>query len=187
MKPSSLFTIEETKGQMTTSMLSEGLINYEDTSKHELIVVVEDGGGLRANSLITIDVIDVNEPPEFIFSGQTATMKVKENSVGGTVVGQMKATDPDNGQTLSFRFKGGVHPHLLIIECDGTITVRSNGDILDYETLNSFIVQVIVYDDGQPLVRKSIMDVIVNVVDVNEEPMIYNGIMNVDENSMIGK
>jgi len=188
---SSLFNIEETEGQITTSAAAP--LDYEDATSHTLRVVVTDGGGLQATSSILVNVIDVNEPPSFYASASssaaiihTATMKVNENSPPGLLIGQVYARDPDHTQILSYEFAHGFfHPSISIVQCDGTISVRpNNGAMLDYEETSSFTVNVVVVDDGAPLSRKAVLSLIITIVDVNESPVVYSGFMTVNENSL---
>ena len=190
--PSSLFALDAQRGQLTTSLLSQGLIDYEQAHVHTVPVTVTDGGGLTARTNVVIQVLNVNEPPYFVAHvndvGLPITrlrLSLPENTVPGTAIGQVHAVDPDENQLLSFAWKtGGVHPWLTIVECDGTIGIGRN--VLDYETTPSLTVQVQVHDDGAPFIRSSVLELVIEVVDQNEPPTLFASALSVPENSPQG-
>ena len=69
-------------------------LNYEKiASSYTVLVTVTDADGLQDTIIRKINVVDVNEAPEFV-SADT-TISVKENTPNKTVVGSLPATDPD--------------------------------------------------------------------------------------------
>jgi len=75
---------------------------------------------------LTINVANVNEAP----TGITLTgVTVPENSPGGTVVGQLSATDFDPGDTSTFSLIGNTGGHFEII---GTQLQVATGANLDF-------------------------------------------------------
>ena len=85
-----------------------------------------------------------NAAPSFPSSAPTA-LSVAENSVAGTAVGTVAASDPD-GDTLTYSLTspGGGH-HSFAIDGDGAITVAS-GATLDHETKSTYSITVNVHD-----------------------------------------
>jgi VCBS repeat-containing protein len=77
---------------------------------------------------------------------EDASLAIDENSAGGTVVGSVTATDPENG-TLHFAITGGNTNGAFTIDADsGQITV-ANSVALDFETTTSFSLTVAAIDD----------------------------------------
>jgi hypothetical protein len=75
------------------------------------------------------------------------TFSIDENSAGGTVVGNVVASDED-GQVVSYAIKSGnTNDAFVISETDGKITVN-NKTALDYETTPGFTLLVEVKDEN---------------------------------------
>ena len=103
----------------------------------------------------------------------TTTRSVAENAVGGVQVngGVVTATDPNTGDTVSYRLGGTNASSFDIGLTTGQITVGTGTD-LDYETKTSYMVTVIATDSYG---MSSSIDVTITVTDVNEGPEITLG------------
>ena len=107
-----------------------------------------------------------NQPP--VIADQTFT--VAENSAAGAAVGTVVASDPDAGQTLSYRITAGNAAGAFAIDSGtGQITV-ANSAVLDYETTPTFALTVRVTDNGSPALSGT-ATVTVNLGNVNEAPV----------------
>lgn len=85
-----------------------------------------------------------NQPPV----AHDGAVEIDENTVVGAAVGQVNASDPDVGQTLSFAIVGGnVGGAFAIDNATGQITV-ANPAALDFESTPEFLLQVLVTDDA---------------------------------------
>jgi hypothetical protein len=74
-----------------------------------------------------------------------ASFSVAENSTGGTVIGSVSASDPENG-SLHYAITGGNSDGAFVIDADtGQITVAS-GAQLDFEVISSYTLNVAVID-----------------------------------------
>ncbi len=111
-----------------------------------LTVQVADGGtpGLTDTAIVTIDVGDVNEAP--VIADQTIII------VGipeiGTVVGTRAASDPDQGDTLTFVKQGGTGSDAFMVDpTSGVVSVLDN-TLLDFETSPSLTLEVLVLDSA---------------------------------------
>jgi len=105
---------------------------------------------------------------------------VNENSPNGTVVGAVAATDPDAGDTLTYAITGGNTGNVFAIDPDaGTITVAG---ALDYETLASYALSVLVTDNGTPSLSTP-ATVTIGVNDVNDAPVINAQTVYVNEDT----
>eukprot|EP00946_MAST-07B_sp_MAST-7B-sp1_P005000 g5000.t1 len=177
------FSIDDISGQV---ILSENVnaLDFESAQQHTFSITAIDGGGMEASTQVTVNVIDINEPPSF--SASKVTFNIREGSAVGTRIGQVTATDPDAGQTLSYRILNSgsdVGQAMSIIECDGTIVL---GDNIDYEIRDTYLFEVKVIDDGAPTPRSASIIVTVNIVDANEPPTCSDTTFSVQENSPKG-
>ena len=100
-----------------------------------------------------------NHSPVF-GEGTTAERFVPEDSpVGTDVGGPVSATDPDQGDTLSYTLGGTDAASFTIVAANGQIRTAS---VLDYETKNSYSVTVTATDSG------SLTDTIAVTINVTE-------------------
>ena len=108
------------------------------------------------------------------------SFSVAEHSESGTVLGSVRATDPD-GDTLTYSVSGGDADRFLesfeVNSINGEIAVKSGGVVVDYESQSSYDFIVGVSDGkddlGQPsFVTDDAVRVIVSITNVNE-PAIF--------------
>ncbi|MFN7737451.1 MAG: cadherin domain-containing protein [Pirellula sp.] len=114
---------------------------------------------------------------------QTTQLLIPENPATNAVVGVVAASDPDPGQTLSFRFVGPSGPFSI----DGlTGEVRfNNTSKWDYETMSPLAVDVEVAD-SLPIPGKTVKTLTLIPIDVNEAPVIQGATFSIPENSEKG-
>ena len=125
---------------------------------------------------VTIVLRNVNEPPAII----TDTVRVKENSEGGTVVDTVEAVDPENpNETITFTQVGTSD---FEVSEDGVITVKKGAKI-DYEKTPVLKITVKVSDSHGVSQTK---DIVVVVEDVNEPPTIDDQVVTFSEDDPIG-
>ena len=120
-----------------------------------------------------------NHPPQI----DSQSFAVNENSAAGVEVGTVLASDPDQGQTLTYAITDGNESGAFAIDgSTGLITV-ANPAVQDYETTPSFTLTVLVTDSDSPGLSQSAA-VTINLNDVNE-PVVFvaTGPFAVDENS----
>ena len=136
-------------------------------SPWQLTVRATDSGGLSDTATTTVNVIDQNQSPTV----SNQTFSIAENSVNGTPLGIVSASDPDAGDVLTFSITGGSGNGIFTVNSDtGQITVANQGQ-LDFETAQSYGLNLRVTDSG----GLSDMGVVtVNVTNVNEPPEIAN-------------
>lgn len=124
-------------------------------------------------SKLTLDgtLVVTNNPP----SVDNQSFSVAENSSNATVVGQVLATEPDAGQSLSYRISAGNELGLFAIDAtNGNLTV-ADGSRLDFETDRSHQLTVAVTDNGNPALSDS-ATITVSVLDQNDNaPVITAG------------
>lgn len=132
---------------------------------------------------LRVDIEDINDHvPEF--SKSQYVTSVRENNHSGQTIITLNATDADSGDNsrLSFRIDTSMSGVFEIDPTRGTVTaVRA----LDRERNDRYEFSVEVADHGDP-VRSTTCYVIVNVIDVNDEPPVFaQGVYyyNITENS----
>jgi hypothetical protein len=154
------------------SVANGALLNYEMTRAFVLTVQVVDNGSpvLSSTAGITINLNDVNELAKFDSSGP---FSVKENVASGTMVGRVAASDPDNGQQLTYAITGGnISSAFAIDTSTGEITV-ANAAALDFEARSTFTLTIRASDDGSPALAVA-TSVTITLIDVNDAPVLDN-------------
>lgn len=112
--------------------------NYESKASYSITVRVHDGV-YTLDQPLTIDVIDVNEPPMNITLSSTS---VPENQSIGTVVSILSTTDPDVGESYSYELlPAGDAASFAIVGNQ----LRTAG-LFDYESKVNYAITVRVYD-----------------------------------------
>ena len=153
----------------------------EKSKKFGLIVALSDEDSktypkLKTTATVTITLKDVPEFPEIT----STEFAVYENAVGGTLVGVLQALDPDGDTDLLFS----------LTEDNSYVTVSPTGEIkvlkgakIDFEKMQKFTINVSVKDvEGM----SSEKEVVINVIDVNESPIIKPQTFTVAEDADIG-
>lgn len=136
-----LFAINSLTGIVTVT----GTLDYETQSLYTLIISASDtiAPTISGTATVTVNISDVNDVAPILAN---KSFSIDENSAGGTVVGTNAATDPDVTGTLVYSILSGNTGGVFAINsANGTITV-ANGAVIDYETLNSYTLNVQVSD-----------------------------------------
>lgn len=111
----------------------------------------------------------VEEPVNQAPSAGDALWTLDENSAAGAFVGQVLASDPDAGQTLSYAIVAGNDGGAFAIDpATGGITV-ANASALDFETQSVFALVIEVVDDAD-LPLGTTAQVTIELLDVDETP-----------------
>ncbi|MBO7629004.1 MAG: cadherin domain-containing protein, partial [Bacteroidales bacterium] len=170
-KITSLYTMDPATG--VVSVKSGVTLNYEslDSVLTIRVKVVDDAansngvGKDSAYAVVVLKIVDQNEAPIV----RDTTFSVEENSPAGTVVGQLKASDPDIRSDVFGKLTYSIVETNVpfSIEQDGTISV-SQDNALDFETKPSWTIHVKVTDGFIP----QTVEVTINLIDVNEPPHI---------------
>ena len=176
------FAINASTGQITVN--NTAALDYEANPTFNLTVEVTDDGtpSLTDAATVTIDLNDLNEAPTV----DDQNFSVDENRANGTVVGTVVASDPDDGDSLTYFITGGNTDNAFAINSStGQITVN-NSSALDFETNPTFNLSVEITDSGTPGLTDT-ATVSINLSDLNETPTIDDqALPNIDENSANG-
>jgi alpha-tubulin suppressor-like RCC1 family protein/ABC-type uncharacterized transport system auxiliary subunit len=150
------FTINEQTGMISVQNINQ--LDYELYQTFTLTVGVNDGT-YTETAIVKISLDNLNDNPPQI---NNQTFYVNENSEGGTIVGTVVATDPDN-LFISYRISKPLDCPFLINTTSGLLTVNS-GNFLDCETTCAYTITVAVSDSHYT----STGLVIVKLNDINE-------------------
>ncbi|KAJ7327360.1 condensed mesenchymal cell proliferation [Desmophyllum pertusum] len=161
------FVINSKTGLVSTA----GRIDYERQSSYIFNAVASDGGGRLDRSVLNISVVDKNDNYPVI-SPTTYSVSFYENLTVGDVVATVLANDDDSGVFSQLTFailNGNNDSHFFIKPSTGKITLHKS---LDRET-NDFHRLEVQVTDGGGLKSKNTAIIQVTVLDVNDEPPVF--------------
>lgn len=178
------FEVENTTGVIK----SKKRIDFEKIkSIYFTLIAIDDGiPPLNTSLQISVTVVNINDNKP-IFNQSSYSMLVLENSSPGTVVGQVYATDDDEGMfgDLTYSLHGEPNSYFMINEMNGIIYV-SNATTIDRELHTEVNLTVIASDNAPDAIRKTATaSLLIKILDENDngpifEHHIYHG--SVDEN-----
>ena len=157
------FAINAATGEITVA----GALDNETTPSYTLTVQADDGNGGSATATVNITVTEVGEEntTPFFEVSSYYSFSVPEDTAEGASVGAVSATDPDEGDTLSYSITAGNEDGKFAINSStGEITVAG---ALDYETAPSYTLTV---QAGDGTGGSATAWVTVTVTDVEESP-----------------
>uniref|UniRef100_UPI003AAF9CD9 protocadherin alpha-8-like n=1 Tax=Centroberyx gerrardi TaxID=166262 RepID=UPI003AAF9CD9 len=146
-------------------------LDRETQKTHRLLLTAIDGGkpGRSGTAEIIADVLDVNDNMP-VFTKDTYSVRLDENSPIGTTVIQVNATDLDEGSNgeIVYSFGNNVNSRIRqLFRVDpntGEIIVQ---DLIDFEVEESYEIDIQASDKG-PAPFKTDKCVFVNIVDLND-------------------
>lgn len=161
----SLFGIFTVDGVITT----RDALDREMQDLYSLTVMAIDHGTpspLSASAVVRIHITDVNDNDP-IFSSPEYKFTIQENLPLGSYVGQVYATDRDNGDNarLQFQFIKTNQSKFVINTYNGEVTTLV---ALDREEQEDYFLEVYVADSGATLQRSSTATIRVKVLDDND-------------------
>ncbi|WP_170137926.1 cadherin domain-containing protein [Chitinophaga dinghuensis] len=148
------FTI--TGNQLKTA----AVFNYATKNTYNIKIKVTDAGGLSFTKDFVITVNKVNHAPTDIALDNSA---VPEESIVGTTVGNLSATDPDANDTFTYSFGGGTDDAQFTISG----TQLKTAAVFNYNTKNTYNIKIKVTDAGGLSFTK---DFVITVTKVNHAP-----------------
>ena len=160
--------------------------DYEAKATYTVMVTATDPDGESGSLTVTVMVTNVNENMP-MFSAETATRSVAENTVAGMDIGDpVMATDADAADTLTYTLSGTDAASFDIGMSTGQLMTKA---ALDYESKMTYMVTVNANDGNG---GTDSIDVTINVTDVDEttepvpDPLIELLIEHHDTNPMNG-
>ena len=141
-----LTNVEVTEGNGSVSIVNGEVVFNPDVSHNELAdgetadvtvsYTIEDADGEESTAELTITVTGTNDAPDVSLTGSS----VDENAVGGTIVGDLAAIDPDNGDSHTYAVDDASSPFEVV---DGQLVVKDGAE-LNYEDNSAVDVDVTV-------------------------------------------
>ena len=133
-------------------------------------VLVDDGQGGTATSIITVTITPVNDPP---VGPNELTFIVAEDAI---LAGQVIATDPD-GDILAYTLQTQAVNGVAVVNADGTFTYTPNAN---YNGMDSFTVRI-----SDPSGVFIITTIMVTVTPVNDSPIVPNYGFEINEDTVL--
>ncbi|XP_033733451.1 protocadherin Fat 4-like [Pecten maximus] len=168
----------------TATVAAEGEFDHEVEPQVNISIKAVDKGGLQTIKHLSIQVLDMNDPPlDILIDGESVTnISVPENA-NHYAMGKLTAVDEDENDGHGFFFIDSAGRKFLI-EHDNLKTYSAAN--LDYEENQTYEIKILVEDSGTPkLLHEKTFTV--HVEDVNETPSTLSLSNNmVTENSDVG-
>ncbi|XP_065179718.1 uncharacterized protein LOC135810172 [Sycon ciliatum] len=178
----SAFDINITTGVITTQQP----LDREFRDPYVFQVVAVDGAvpAQTGSATVSVDVIDVNDnTPQFAHA--TYTFSISEAAAYGTALGQLLATDADDGSNGQVMYALSSSTAFTIQSSTGILELTSQ---LDFATQKSFSLTVTATDGGTPA-KSSSAKINVTVTDSNTYPPVFTAVTytgSVAENAAVG-
>ena len=171
------------------SIFSQSSLDYETVPFYALIIIVTDAGypSLTATVLINITITDLNdEPPQFTMN--TYVTNLSENQPSRPLV-LINATDPDSDD-----IPGGLIDHYELHSSDNDDLTKFSlmdkylysTDNLDREQKEQYILTVTAIDDDPVNSMTGTATIIINILDVNDNPSDNGGHLDILIQSLNG-
>ena len=131
-------------GRKNGSIYAAKSLDFEFGDNYRLNVTATDGGSrsLSSSATVSITLLDVNDNPP-VFSPQVYQLKIAENTISGTSVGKVSATDRDK-DPVTYEIADGDGRNFFSINAS-TGVIKSKV-MFDYEHRNSYDLSVIARD-----------------------------------------
>ncbi|MDZ8184151.1 MAG: SBBP repeat-containing protein [Nostoc sp. ChiSLP02] len=146
--------------------------NFETKSIYNLRVRTTDNGGLSFEQPLTIAIKDVNEAP----TGLTLTAtSVNENVPAGTNVGKFITTDPDTGNTFTYKLVSGTNDadnDAFIID-GNTLKIKNSPN---FQTKSTYNLRVRTTDNGGLSLEQPLTVTVNSMANIDPIEQAYNAI-----------
>lgn len=149
-------------------------LDYETTPYYKLIVRSTDmSNGATSEVDVNIDILDVNDNAP-VFEKTSYTVTLAENSVIGTSVVQILATDNESeNSAIHYEILTNALNYTDYFDIDSATGIIVTARLLDYELIQRYSFIVRARDNGSPA-QSSEVTVTVLVNDTNDNPPFFN-------------
>jgi murein DD-endopeptidase MepM/ murein hydrolase activator NlpD len=163
-----------------SSLIIVAAFDFETRSNYSIRIRSTDSGGLFTEKAFNIQVIDINESPTALTLSNAA---IDENQPGGTTVGNLSASDPDNGDSHSYSLVAGTgSTDNALFQVSGSL-LQSKGTF-DFEVRRTYTIRVRVTDAGGLFLEAPFT---ITIRDINDPPTALFLVGNeIPENNVVG-
>ncbi|XP_056136503.1 protocadherin alpha-3-like [Lampris incognitus] len=155
----------------TPILILQKPLDRESARSHTLSLTAIDGGKPpRSGEMkILVDISDVNDNPP-VFTKESYSVQINENSPRGTVVAQVNATDADEGSNGEVVYSFGndvdanARARFELNPLTGEILVAG---VIDFEEKSRYEIDIQASDKGSVILTTD-KTVVINIVDVND-------------------
>ena len=178
-----LFSINSRTGEISMTMIldRESLVNMSlfisPTFLQNITVQVEDNGSpsLISQAIISIRLLDINDnAPVFEFEAFEQNLTYPENIDNNTVIVEVVASDPDQGENGTVIYSINSDDELLPFAVDSSTGIVTTIEMLDRETIDIYTFEIVASDNGVNVVQSSIIEITVDITDINDNPPIFS-------------
>lgn len=166
------FAINAATGAITVN--DAGDLDFETIPSFNLTVTATTPQGFSGNGLVSMKLVNADEPGNEAPFAEDAVFTATENSANGAVIGTVIATDVDAGDSLTFAIiSGNSDPNgngkaaFAIDPATGILSVNDSGD-LDVRATPQFKLQVMATDAGGLSANTGVT---VTLANINDAPM----------------
>lgn len=171
------FAVDPATGVIT---LADGAgLDFESRRAYQLEVTATDGAGLSDRAEVAIALLDHNEPPNGI---HLVGGRVPETAARGRLAGQVSASDPDAGDSLTYALTEDAGGRFAIDARTGNLTVAGAAR-LDFESASRHRLVVRATDAAGLTFDGTLW---VTLIDANEAPTAKSAPLVVSENAAPG-
>jgi len=174
------FSINESDGNL--EIANSSMIDFERNTSFNLLIKVQDNGliPLSNQRTITIHINDINEMPVVLDQYFT----IMDNVPNGAFIGTVIASDPDEGQSLTWSIQSGNTDNTFSINPSNGVLYIVNTATLSNPDISIFQLTVYVQDNGMgnPISQALVT---VNVLPTNDPPVIEDQAFFLNENSLV--
>lgn len=173
--PEAAFTVVTTTGEIKVG--NSAPLDLETNPTFTLTLEVKDSGNLTDSAQVLINLLNVNEAPVIDPAGP---FNIAENTVTGTAVTTITASDVDASDIITFSITAGNTASAFGIDpSTGELTV-ADGSLLDYDTPPTSYSLTIKAEDIAGAFDTEV--VIINLTNVNEPPVVSDATFTPNEN-----
>uniref|UniRef100_A0A1A7XJB9 Cadherin domain-containing protein n=1 Tax=Iconisemion striatum TaxID=60296 RepID=A0A1A7XJB9_9TELE len=166
-KSQTFFSLDPKTGVITVT----DNIDYEDSSKYEIVVEAKDGYGLSSEAKLIIEITDVNDNAPVI-NLKSLSNPVPENAPPGTEVGIINVQDRDSEKNRQVRCSIQQNvPFKLVPSIKNYYSLVTTGQ-LDRELVSDYNITISATDEGSPPLSSS-KTVQLSVADINDNPPVF--------------
>lgn len=119
----------------------------------------------------TVTVADINDNPP-VFPVSNYVFSIREGEEFGTLVDQVLATDPDNGENGTVKF--AIHPSSPHFSINETTGVISSTTVFDRERISKYLITIEATDTGMPHTRSQSVSATILITDINDNNPVFD-------------